>query len=74
MIFNTMKEYKDKTIPELMKLVSEKRENLRKFRFGSSGAAPKNVKESRTAKKEIARIFTEISIRGKVSVPKVVTK
>ncbi len=58
-----MKEYKDKTPKDLQKLITEKREVLRNFRFGSTGSKTKNVKLARTTKKEIARIMTELSIR-----------
>jgi ribosomal protein L29 len=59
-----MKELKNKTIPELKKLISEKREVLRHFRFGSAGSKTKNVKAGHVTKKDIARIMTEISIRS----------
>lgn len=58
-----MKELKNKTPQELNKLITEKKEVLRHFRFGSAGAKTKNVKLSRTTKKEIARIMTELSLR-----------
>lgn len=53
-----MEEYTNKTIAELNKLVAEKREALRLFRFGNSGSKSKNVKEGRTIRREIARILT----------------
>lgn len=56
-----MKAYKDKTIPELTKLVLEKREALRAFHFGNAGSKSKNVKEGRTIRKDIARILTEVT-------------
>ena len=58
-----MKELKNKTIPELNKLISDKREILRHFRFGSAGSKTKNVKAGHNTKKEIARIMTELNIR-----------
>ncbi len=58
-----MKEYKNKTQEDLNKLIKEKRETLRSFRFNSTGAKTKNVKLSHTIKKEIARIMTELSIQ-----------
>ncbi len=60
-----MKEFKNKTPQELTKLVSEKRETLRHFRFGSAGSKTKNVKMGHTVKKDIARIMTELSLRSK---------
>lgn len=58
-----MKELKNKTPQELKKLIAEKNEVLRNFRFGSTGSKTKNVKLGYTTKKEIARIMTELSIR-----------
>lgn len=58
-----MKEFKNKTPQELNKLIAEKRESLRLFRFDSTGGKTKNVKQSHNTKKEIARIMTELSIR-----------
>lgn len=58
-----MKEFKNKTPQELTKLIAEKREDLRAFRFDSTGSKTKNVKLGHTTKKEIARIMTELSIR-----------
>ena len=58
-----MKELKNKNLQELNKMVSEKRETLRNFRFNSTGAKIKNVKLGHTIKKEIARIMTELSIQ-----------
>lgn len=58
-----MKEYKEKTEQDLMKLLGEKREASRSFRFGLAGSKTRNVKEGRTVKKEIARILTELNQR-----------
>ncbi len=58
-----MKELKNKNLQELQKMIVERREILRHFRFGSAGAKTKNVKLAGTTKKEIARIMTELSIR-----------
>lgn len=58
-----MKEYKDKTVQDLMKLIAEKREAVRAFRFGSTGSKVKNVKLAATTRKEVARIMTELSMR-----------
>lgn len=60
---NNMKEYKAKTVEDLNKIIVEKREQLRHFRFDSTGSKTKNVKTGRTLKKEIARIMTELTIR-----------
>lgn len=61
-----MKEYKDKTITDLNKLIAEKREGIRAFRFGSTGSKTKNVKLGRTLRKEVARIMTELTLRRTV--------
>ncbi len=61
-----MKELKNKTPQELKKLIEEKREVIRNFRFGSAGSKTKNVKLGYTTRKEIARIMTELSLRSKV--------
>jgi len=49
---------------ELIKMLGEKRESLRVFRFGVTGGKTKNVKEGRTLRKEIARILTELRHRN----------
>jgi ribosomal protein L29 len=56
-----MKEYQNKTKAELIKLIAEKRETLRLFRFGNTGSKSKNVKEGRNSRKDIARLMTAIS-------------
>lgn len=53
-----MKEITTKTPAELTKLISEKNEALRVFRFGITGAKAKNVKEGRMIRKDIARMLT----------------
>lgn len=56
-----IKEIKTKTNSDLSRMLSEKREALRLFRFGTSGAKTKNVKEGRELKKDIARIMTVLA-------------
>lgn len=53
--------YKDKSPQDLQKALTEKRVILRDFRFGVAGSRTKNVKEGRGAKKDIARIMTELN-------------
>ncbi len=60
-----MKEYKTTTEQDLNKLLNEKREALRGFRFTGAGGKVKNVKEGRTIRKEIAQILTELNSRNK---------
>ena len=58
------KGFKEKDDKELSRMLREKRESLRMFRFGSSGSKAKNVKEGKTLKKDIARILTETRSRA----------
>ena len=58
-----MSEYKDTTIKELHKLVNDKRDALRAFRFGGAGSRSRNVREGRTLKREIAKLLTELRSR-----------
>lgn len=53
--------YKEKTHDVLLKELAEKREVARKFRFGVAGSKTRDVKEARNAKKDIARIMTELN-------------
>lgn len=58
-----MKEIKKTSAEDLVKLLAEKREAVRAFRFDIAGSAKKNVKAKMTARKEIARILTEENLR-----------
>lgn len=61
-----MSNYKDlqkKNDKDLVVFVKEQRETLRKARFGAAGAGSADVKEVRTAKKNIARSLTELNAR-----------
>lgn len=53
--------YTGKSQKDLLKALYEKREELQKFRFGVAGSKARNAKEGRLAKKEIARIMTELN-------------
>lgn len=55
-----MSDYHKKTVEDLEKLLKEKREALRAFRFGISGSKVRNVKEGRNLRKETARILTQL--------------
>lgn len=59
-----MKEIQKKTDGDLAKLLMEKRETLRKFRFDVTGTRVRNVREGRGLRKDIARILTELSTRA----------
>lgn len=57
-----MKDIKKMKEADLNKLVSDKREEIRNFRFN---AAERNVRSVRDAKKNIARALTELNARTK---------
>lgn len=56
-----MNEFRDKTEKELARMLREKQEALRTFRFAMAGSKVKNVKEGKTTRKDIARILTELA-------------
>ncbi|MDP2648448.1 MAG: 50S ribosomal protein L29 [bacterium] len=56
-------EFSKKGIGELRKLIADKRESLRSFRFGGAGSRTRNTREGRMLRKDIARILTEIKAR-----------
>jgi len=58
-----MNKLDNKTDKDLISLLTEKREALRKFRFGIAGSKVRNMKEGRFLRKEIARVLTELSSR-----------
>lgn len=57
------KEITIKTPADLTRLLAEKREALRSFRFGAAGAKSKNVKEGKLIRKDIARIMTVLNAK-----------
>jgi len=56
-----IKDIKNKNTEDLSKLLKEKREELREFRFGTSGSKAKNVKATSALKKDVARILTHVN-------------
>ncbi len=54
---------KGKSSKDLIKTLNEKREELRKFRFGISGSKTRNVKEGRNTRMEVAKVLTELNSR-----------
>ena len=50
-------------VAELQKLVSDKREALRVFRFGGAGSRTRDVRAGRTLRREIAQAMTELRAR-----------
>ena len=56
---------KDTSITELLKTLAEKREELRALRFAAAGSRPKDTDGPAKARKTIARLLTELSVRAK---------
>lgn len=56
-------ELNKKTEKELYKILTEKREKSRGFRFNTKGTKIKNIKEGLNIKKDIARVLTELRAR-----------
>lgn len=54
----SIKDLQKKNKTDLKKDLKEKREALRKFRFGLSGSRTRNVKEGSNLRKDIARIIS----------------
>ncbi len=54
----TLKELREKSVPELEKLLQEQQEALRTLRFKVSAEEVKNVREIRVVRTTIARIHT----------------
>jgi ribosomal protein L29 len=57
-----MTDYKNKTKIELTKMITEKREALKNFRFGIAGSKTKNMREGRNLRREIARLETQLPL------------
>ncbi len=53
--------YKGKARDVLIKELTSKREAVRSARFASAGSKTRNVRDYRNAKKDIARILTELN-------------
>ncbi len=59
------KEIKNKNEGELEKMLEERAQALKNFRFAISGSKTKNVKEGRMIRKDIAKILTEMNAKKK---------
>ena len=59
------KELREKNIEELKKLLAEKEESIRKFRFDLATKQVKGVRQIRVDKKDVARILTLINEKNK---------
>ncbi len=55
------KDIQSKKNEELTKILKDKQDELKDFRFGSTGAKSKNVKLGSVIRKDIARILTFIN-------------
>lgn len=58
-----MTDFKNKNEKDLKKMLNEKREALRNFRFGIAGSKVRDVKEGKNTRREVARILTELNSR-----------
>jgi ribosomal protein L29 len=58
-----MTELQKQTDGDLVKFISEKREELRKLRFGVTGSGMRNTHAIRDVRHEIAQALTELRTR-----------
>lgn len=58
-----MKDLKEKDPKALASLLAEKREEIRVIRFGTSGSRVRDVRAQRKARRDIARVLTEMKRR-----------
>lgn len=58
-----MADIKNQDVAELQKVVADKREALRVFRFGGAGSRTRDVRQGRTLRREIAQALTELQAR-----------
>lgn len=61
------KDIRQKSDTELVEFISEKREAVRKFRFAVAGSRPRDVRQVRADKRDIARALTEQTARQAAS-------
>lgn len=64
-----MKDIQSKSDKDLTDFVAEKREAVRTFRFTHTSSRPRNVRQIRADKKDIARALTEQQTRTKETKP-----
>lgn len=57
-------ELKEKNEAEILTLIKEKREELRKISFGTAGSTMRNVHAGRNLRRDIARAMTELTRRN----------
>ena len=58
-------DFTKKNPEELMKLLKEKREELRALRFSAAGARPKDSNSPMKVRRDVARVLTEMGNRAK---------
>lgn len=58
-----MTTFEKHSVEDLQKLVADKREALRVFRFGGAGSRTRDVRSGRNLRKEIAQALTELKAR-----------
>ncbi|MBX9906845.1 50S ribosomal protein L29 [Patescibacteria group bacterium] len=58
-----MKEIKEKNDKDLAAFLTEKREEVRVFRFGTAGSKVRDVRAQRKTRRMIARVLTEMNAR-----------
>jgi ribosomal protein L29 len=58
-------DFKEKSAEDLMELLAEKREELRKLRFSTVSRSVKDTSEPKQLRADIARILTELGARAK---------
>ncbi len=61
---SNMKDITAKNDTELATYIEEKREAVRSFRFAHAGSRPRNVRQVRADKKEVARALTAQTARN----------
>ena len=58
-------ELKEKNDTDLLSLIEEKRDELRRLRFGVTGSGMKNTKALRNLRRDIAQALTEVGRRNR---------
>ncbi len=58
-----IKELQQKNDAELKEFIAEKREAIRKLRFGGAGSGMRNTKAIKNLRKEVAQALTEVGTR-----------
>ncbi len=58
-----MTTFEKHSVEDLQKLIADKREALRTFRFGGAGSRTRDVRSGRNLRKEIAQALTELKAR-----------